>query len=251
MRSGTRCRQGRRIASSPLSISSTALTLVAARLACCSGTNLCTISAATTPTTQPITFHQSQARSVASGAPDHGRFSDQRAEEGGGAADALRVEGEEEDRQDRSVEERAEFVDRFDERAEAVGEFGEGDGEEAPGDRRQFREAHAFGVGRVRLAEAAEDVDDGGRGERVEAGRRRRHRRAEDRRQHQSDHAGGQVVDDEGQEDVVRVAVVGARLRAVDQRRGGGAGGGLALLHVAQRGGGGRRSRRRRARASR
>ena len=61
-------------------------------------------------------------------------------------------------------------------------------------------------VGRVRAHVPLVDMDNGDRRKGAHLGRERRHGCAENHGQHQTDQTGRQVLRDEGQEDVIRVA---------------------------------------------
>src|ERR1700749_636988 len=100
-------------------------------------------------------------------AVEHDELARERAEEGGGAADAFEVEAEQEYAEQRAVEERAEAVDGLDERAELARVLREGYREAAPHDGRELRGEEVVTLARVALQKTALNVHDGRRRKRA------------------------------------------------------------------------------------
>ena len=118
---------------------------------------------------------------------------------------AAEAERQDEHTEQRSIEERSEPIHDLDERAEAGGKGGDDAGEDAPEERRRFRNAQIVLI-RLRGPEVPPvHVDHGGRRERVELGGDARHRCCEYRGDDQPDEPDWQSRRDKRREHVVDV----------------------------------------------
>ena len=171
-----------------------------------------TMMPTTNTTTAPIRLCQRNAMLTSNAHVADDRHAGDQADEGAGAVGARPADGQQEHAEDRAVEERAEAVHHFDQRAEL--------GRPDRDDRREHRPEHrspavdtlrSCGSLAVVRTEAAVEVDHRRRRQRRQLRRDRRHRRGEDRGHQQADQADRQVRHDVGREDVVDVVVACGR----------------------------------------
>src|SRR5216683_1554004 len=143
---------------------------------------------------------------------DHHRLREDRCPEDGRSIDFLEKESDQKHPEHRAIEDRAENVHRLNQVVEQRSECGKEHADDAPENREELGGEQVVVIASVRLEGALVEIDHGGGAEGVQRRRGRRHRGAENDRHQQSNQSRWKMLQNEADEDVVRILSLGARI---------------------------------------